>query len=136
MAKQHGYKGEIGIDATPGSPMSYTAVASAKSWSLDASRDRVDATTFGNTNKEWLQGLPNYSGNIGFIWDPTTTPTQIFDVVLGDTAVGLKLIPSTLTSTAYFSGLAYLDGGITVDVGGAIEGTGSWVAAGPWSVAP
>lgn len=134
MARQHGYKGQVLIDPAGGT--TYSAVASLNSWTLDATRDRADATAFGDTNKVWLQGLPNYSGTFGGIWDPTTTPTQVFDVVLGDVAVGLKLVPSTLTPSNFFSGLAYLDGGINVGIGGAIAITGSWVAADSWTVSP
>lgn len=134
MARQHGYKGQVLIDPAGGT--TYVQVASVKSFTFGATRERVIATAFGDTNIVRLQGLPDYSGDLGFLWDPDTTPTQLFDVILGDIAVGLKLVPSTLTSSAYFSGPAYLDGSISVDVNGAIEGTGSWVAAGSWTVAP
>lgn len=134
MARQHGYKGQILIDPAGGT--TYSAVASLNTWTLDMARDRVDATCFGDTNKVWLQGLPNYTGTIGGIWDPATTPTQIFDVVLGDIAVGLKLVPSTLTPTNFFSGLAFLDGSVNVSSSGAIAIAGTWVAADSWALAP
>jgi hypothetical protein len=134
MARQHGSKGQVLIDPAGGT--TYVAVASLTSWTLDASRDRADVTAFGDTNKQAVQGLPNYTGTIGYIWDPTTTPTQLWDVVLGDVAVGLKLVPSTLTATNFFSGLAYLDGSINVSSSGAITGSASWVAAGNWTLAP
>lgn len=110
-------------------------VASLNSWSLDLSRDRADATCFGDTNKVWLQGLPNIEGEIGGIWNETES-VPLFDVALGDIAAFLKLIPSTLAPTYFFSGLAYLDAGIEVAHDGAITVSGSFAAAGPWTMAP
>jgi hypothetical protein len=134
MARQHGSLGQVLIDPTGGT--TYVAVASLNSWTLDATRDRVDVTSFGDTNKQVVQGLPDYSGTFGGFWDPTTTPTAVFDVIFGSIAVGLKLVPSTLTATAFFSGLAYLDGGISVSATGAVAITGTWAAGGNWTLAP
>ena len=134
MARQHGYKGQVSIDPTGGT--TYVAVGSVTNFTFNATRERADGTAFGDSNKVWLQGLPNYSGDIGFIWDSATTPTEIFDVVLGDLAVGLKLTPSTLTPTVFFSGPALIDATVSVNVNGAITGSGTWVASGAWTVAP
>lgn len=134
MARQHGYKGQVLIDPAGGS--TYVAIAALNRWTLDMSRDRVDVTAFQDTNKQYVQGLPDIKGTIGGWWDPTTTPTEVFDVAMGDVAVGLKLVPSTLVATAFFSGLAYLDASIDVAANGAIAISGSWAAAGPWALAP
>ena len=57
-------------------------------------------------------------------------------VALGDAAVLLKLIPSTLAPTYLFTGLAYLDAGLEVNADGAVTVTGSFAAAGPWTMEP
>lgn len=134
MARQHGYKGQVLIDPAGGS--TYVAVASLNSWTLDMTRDLVDVTAFQDANKQYVQGLPDVKGTYSGWWDPTTTPTEIFDVVMGSAAVGLKLVPSSLTATAFFSGLAYLDGSINVAANGAVAISGNWAAAGPWALAP
>ena len=134
MARQHGSLGQVLIDPAGGS--TYVAVASLNAWTLDMSRDRSDATAFGDTNRVYTQGLPDIKGTFGGWWDPTTSPEEIFDVAMGAVAVGLKLVPSTLTATAFFSGLAYLDASINVGSGGTISVGGSYVAAGPWALAP
>jgi hypothetical protein len=134
MARQHGSNGQVLIDPAGGT--TYVAVASLNAWTLDLSRDRVDVTAFGDTNKQFVQGLPNFSGTFGGFWDPTTTPTAVFDVVLGTVAAGLKLVPSTLTASNFFSGLAYLDGNVSVDSNGAVTIGGSFVAAGNWTLSP
>jgi len=110
-------------------------VASLNSWTLDMARDRADATCFGDTNKVYVQGLPDIKGDIGGIWDEAASQV-LFGVALGDVAALLKLIPSTLAPTYLFTGLAYLDAGLEVAHDGAITVKGSFVAAGPWTMEP
>src|SRR5262245_65766640 len=112
MARQHGYKGAVLIDPLGGT--AYAAVASLNAWTLDLSRDRVDVTCFGDTVKQYVQGLSDLKSTFAGIWDPTTSNSQIFDIAMGNVAVGMKLVPSTLTPTAFFSGIAYLDAAINV----------------------
>jgi len=66
MAKYHGRNGQISIAATispAGSPdiggsagdtESFTVIGSLSSWSLSFSRDKVDVTSFSDTNKQYL----------------------------------------------------------------------------------
>lgn len=133
MARRHGSKGQVMMDPSGGSTP--VEVAALNSWSLDLARDRADATCFGDTNKVYVQGLPNIEGELGGIWDEAES-TALFDVALGDVAAFLKLVPSTLAATAFFSGLAYLDAGIEVNHDGAITVSGSFAAAGPWTMEP
>lgn len=121
------------MDATGGATA--VEVASLNKWSLDLKRDRADATCFGDTNKVYVQGLPDIKGELGGIWDEVASQV-LFGVALDEVAVFLKLIPSTLAPTYFFSGLAYLDAGITVGADGAIEVKGSFAAAGPWTMDP
>lgn len=110
-------------------------VAALNSWTLDLKRDRADATCFGDTNKQYVQGLPDIKGDITGIWDETASQV-LFDQALGEVAAFLKLIPSTLAPTYFFSGLAYIDAAIDVKHDGAISIKGSYAAAGPWTMAP
>lgn len=110
-------------------------VASLNMWSIDFGRERTDATCFGDPNKVYVQSLPDIAGELAGIWDETAS-TVLFEVALGDVAAFLKLIPSTLAPTYFFSGLAYLDAGIEVAHDGAITVSGSFAAAGPWTIAP
>lgn len=126
MARQHGYKGDVMVDKTGAS--TFARVASCRSWTADFTRDSVDATCFGDASKVTMMGLHDAKGTIEFIWDPTTTPADIFGIVFGDTEVSLKLIPSTLTATTFFSGKAWLDCSLNVAVTGVISGSANWVA--------
>jgi hypothetical protein len=121
------------MDATGGSTA--VVVASVNSWSLDMARERADATCFGDTNRVAVQGLPSVKGDLGGIWNEAESGV-LFKAAMGTTAVFLKLVPSTLAPTYFFSGLAYLDAGIEVTHDGAITVSGSYEAAGPWTMDP
>jgi hypothetical protein len=109
-------------------------VASMNKWTLDLARDRADVTSFGDTNKQYVQGLPDVKGTLGGFWDAPNV--EIFDVAMGDTPAFLSLIPSSLDSTYAFEGMAFLDAGLDVDSSGAVTINGSYVAAGEWKRLP
>ena len=134
MARISGHRGQVRMDPTGGS--SVVTVASLSDWSLDIGRERHDVSAFGDPNKIRVNGLPDYSGTVGGFWDATTTPTAFFDVVLGDVAPFLHLIPDSAAPTFLFKGLANLDGGIKVSANGAVSISGAWDAAGPWVMEP
>lgn len=134
MARQHGSQGMVEIDDPSGSPETWAEIASLNNWTLDASRDRSDVTCFGDTNKQQVQGLPNYTGTYSGIWDPDTTPSDLFSPILGEDSVGLRLFPSRLRLEHYFFGPAYLDGAIQVPADGPITISGTFSAAGNWGL--
>jgi hypothetical protein len=133
MARRHGSTGEIMMDPTGGSTP--VTVASLNKWSIDFDRDKEDVTCFGDTNKVYVLGLPDVQGDIEGVWDETTSPDFI-RVALGDVPVLLKLIPSMLAPTYFFTGLAYLSTSIECAADGAVTLSGSFVAAGPWTMEP
>jgi hypothetical protein len=119
----------------PAGGTAYTPVAALNQWKLDLKRDRADATCFGDTNKVYVIGLPDMSGDLAGIWDETESPA-LFTVALGEDPVMLKLVPSTVAPTHFFSGLAYLDTSIEVKADGVITIKGTFAAAGPWTMDP
>jgi len=133
MARRHGSKGSIEMDPAGGSTT--VEVGSLNSWSLDLERDKEDVTCFGDTNKQYVLGLPDIQGEIEGVWDEEQSP-DFLRVALGEVPVTLKLVPSTTTPTHFFSGLAYLSAGIECPADGAVTINGSFVAAGPWTLEP
>jgi hypothetical protein len=131
--RKHGSTGQVKMDPTGGSTLA--VVADLKSWTLDQARDQVDVTAFGDTNRQYVLGLPDTKGTWGGLWNSASTP-PLFDVAVGAIAVKLNLIPSTTDPTFYFEGLAYLDASIDVSADGAITTSGNWVAAGNWTLMP
>ena len=128
----HGSKGQVQMDPTGG--VTVVPVASLNKWSLELARDKVKVTAFGDTNHQYVQGLPDIKGSLAGFWD--SDDPVFFDVAAGDVAAMLHLIPSTLQPTFYWKGLAYLDAKIDVDANGAVTTGGTFVAAGPWEREP
>ena len=133
VLRRHGSKGQVLMD--PEGTITYVAIASLNGWTLDMTRDRVDVTAFGDTNKTYVQGLADIKGTIKGWWEALAS-RPLFDVALGDVPCGLKLVPSELDPTAFFSGLAYLDASVEVAADGAVSLSGSFGAAGPWTIDP
>lgn len=137
MARRHGSYGQISMDPDPPAspaPAVTVLVASMNNWTLDMTRDRADVTSFGDTTKTSVQGLPDISGDLGGFWDAPNV--EIFDVALGDKPAWLKLVPSSLDVTYYFNGLAWLDSNIEVGSGGSVNIGSSFAGAGPWTRLP
>lgn len=136
MARIHGKNGQVQIDAPPTtSPPTLVTLADINEWSLNMSKDRVDVSAFGDTNKQKVLGLPDFSGTLGGWWNSLTTPT-LFDVVLGNDPAYLRLIPTSAEPTFYFQGQAYLDGSISVPSNGAASVGATFDAADNWVMAP
>jgi hypothetical protein len=129
--RKHGKTGQIKIDPAGGA--STVAVASLDAWDLDMSTDTVDVTSFEDTNKTYVQGLPDLKGTFTGNYD-SVDGLILFDIFSGGTPVTLDLIPDRNEATIKFTGLAYLNGRISVPANGKIAVSGSFVAAGPWTL--
>lgn len=111
-----------------------TALISMSSWSLDKSTDKVEVTAFGDTNKVYVQGLPDIKGTIAGFFD--SGDDSLFDGADSTDGVKLYLYPSSQCTTVYHYGPAWLDASMSVDVKGAVTVKGSFVANGAWSRKP
>ena len=133
MNRMYGSHGSIMIDPSPATPPvagDSVTVASMNSWTLSMARDKADVTAFQDTNKVYVQGLPDIKGTVGGWFD--TDDVTIFDVALGEVAALLTLTPSTLFPTFLWKGLAWLDASIDVKATGAVSVSGNFVAAAGW----
>jgi len=119
------------MDPTGGS--SAVVVANLNKWDLDLSTDTVDVTAFQDTNKVYVQGLPDIKGTLTGLWDSGSL--EVFNVSLGTVAAFLKLIPYSIDAATFFSGKAWLSSSISVDAKGAVTIGGKFVAAGAWTLA-
>lgn len=128
MALYHGKKGVIYI-STSGSAAAIAAV-SLSSWSLDSATDRVEVTAFGDTNKTYVQGLPDLTGDLSGFWNDTSD--QLYDASRSADGVKLYLYPSSDATGKYWYGPAWVDFSIEVPVDGAATISGSFAANGSW----
>ncbi len=113
---RHGLNAQIWIDTssagtfTAGTLAAGTAnlerIGSKNSWSLDMSRDFVDVTSFGDTTKTQVAGLPSASGDIGGNWD--STGTLIYNLTGATTERAIMVFPdATNNLTTWFAGKAF-----------------------------
>src|SRR5215467_7678628 len=120
------------------SPLNLQIVGSLDTWKLSQKTDKTNVTCFGDTNKKYVTGLPDISGSVGGFWN--SDELTLFHAVVAATPGMLELIPNTTDEAGSplvvpaFQGLAYLDVDIDTDVAGAPKITGTFVAAGNWTL--
>ncbi len=130
--KLHGKDGAIYIGGAIGTGIK---IANKAEWTLQRNRDYVDATTFGNTNKTYLAGLPNIQGTYAGLFDlsgdllnnASTSDAQLIYLYADDgtNAGAVKLV-------AHGSG--FLDANITTSNTDAVRITGEFRAQGNWII--
>jgi hypothetical protein len=129
--KLHGKDGAIYINGPVGG--GGTKVANRTEWSLQRNRDYVDATTFGNTNKTYLAGLPNLQGNYNGLLDVSG------DLLFSAAASGAQSLylyaddgtnGGTVVLVAHGSG--FLDATINSSITDAVKISGEFRASGSW----
>lgn len=128
MAVYHGRKGRV-MMSTTGTGAAVT-VAHLTSWSIDASTDKVEVTSFGDVNKTYVQGLPDISGSFNGFFDDTDS--TLFTGSGSTDGVKLYLYVSTDALTRYWYGPAWVDYSISNDVGDAAKITANFSANGAW----
>lgn len=126
----HGKNGAIYINGPKGVG---DKIAVKTEWTLNLSRDFVDATSFGDLNKVYLVGLKDisgtYSGNLDTAGDFGVNAADLDDIpvyLYGDDRDGDELL------IAY--GPGFLDASITASNTDAIKSTGNFRASGNWTV--
>lgn len=128
MAKYHGQRGRIYL-STSGSATA-TAATGLSSWSLNMATDKQEVTSFEDSNKTYVQGKKDISGQFSGFWD--STYDALFDAADSADGVKLYLYQSADAISKYFYGPAWLDASIEVGVDGAISVSGTFMANGSW----
>lgn len=130
MARYHGKTGRAYVSTT--GTGAAVAVIAMTDWSISLARDKVEVTAFGDTNKQYVQGLPDVSGSISGWFDDTETTLY----TAADSADGCKiyLYPDAANAPArYWYGPAFLDiGEVATGVTAAVSVSSNFVANGAW----
>lgn len=130
MAILSGRYGKVSYDPTgTGTP---AEIVSINSWTMNQKTDRIDVTCFGATNRVYVPGMKDVSGDFEGFWD--SSELTLWEAIDAPTPGKLELTPNRNEATFKWSGLAYLDGTIDVAVNDAPKTTGTWSAAGPWTM--
>lgn len=127
--KLHGKNGAIWIAATAGGPA--TKVAAKSEWTLNLSRDYVDATVFGDLNKTYLVGLRDVQGTYSGLLDTSG------DMLVNASSLETQYIYLYADDTHLVgSGPGFIDANITASNTDAVRTTGNFRAAGVWNSTP
>jgi hypothetical protein len=132
MPPYHGKGGVVYISRTGTSDAQ--PVGQLSNWSLNMETDKVEVTSFGDANKTFVQGLRDVSGELSGFFN--SADDILFDAADSPDGCKIYLYPTTLAPTIFFSGPAWLDASIEVDVNGAVAVTASFAANGAWSRKP
>ncbi len=120
------------------SPLDLVVVSSINSWKLSQKTDKINVTCFGDNNKKYVMGLKDISGSLAGFWNSDSL--TLFQAVDATDPGMLELVPNfndlagSPEVVPAFQGLAYMDVDIDTDVEGAPKISGSFVAAGDWSL--
>ena len=128
MSLYHGRKGQVMMSVTgSGAAVSLTA---ANAFTIDMPTDYVEVTAFGDSNKTYVQGLPDASGSISAFWDDTSD--ALYDASRSTDGVNMSLYPSTDAPTKYWYGTACVDFSLDTSNSDAVKVAGNWKARGAW----
>lgn len=117
-------------------PLGTTPVelGSLDGWKLSQKTDKINVTCFGDTNKVYVPGMKDLNGTLNGFWNSSNV--ELFRAIDAETPGLLELAPNSTEPTFLWSGPAYLDADIDTDVLGVPKVSGSFMAAGPWTMEP
>lgn len=103
-------------------------IAFISKMSLDFSTDDIDVTSFGDTNKVYVSGMPDCSGSFSGFFDDATA--QTYTAARDGGVRNFYWYPKTATSAGpYWFGTALFDFSVDADIGGAVTIAGNFKAA-------
>lgn len=131
MAIKTGRYGTVKYDPAATTPV---LLVSINKWKLSQKTDKQEVTCFGDANKVYVPGMPDVSGTLGGFWNSDNV--VLFEAVNAEVPGLLELAPNSTEPTFKWSGLAYLDADIDCSVDSAPVVSSTFMAAGPWVMAP
>lgn len=130
MARYHAKDARIYISTTG----SGTAIplTSFTAWTLDLSTDLVEVTSFGDTNKTYVQGLRNIQGTMSGFWDDSET--KLWTASTSTDGCKVYLYFSTNATSRYAYGTAWLSVAAEAGVSDAAQVSANFSALGNWGI--
>jgi hypothetical protein len=96
-------------------------------WSINQVTDKAEVTAMGDTNKVYVAGLPDASGEFSGFYDDATV--QTYTAAADGQARKFYLYPNLSTATQYWFGTILPDFSVNGGVAGAVQVRSSWNAA-------
>jgi hypothetical protein len=126
MARIHGRNGVVYVGLTNGAAAS--AVNFQASWTMSMVTERAEVTAFGDSNKVYVAGLPDASGDFNGFMDDATSQTYI--AATDGLPRNFYLYPNaTLDPNTYWFGTILPDFSADGAVSAAVTAKSTWVAA-------
>lgn len=127
MSRYHGAMGRVMMSVSA----STVAVAVTMSaWTLNRKTDRVDVTSFEDSNKVYVQGKPDIQGTVSGFFE--SADDRLFDAAESTDGIKMYLYQSADALSLYWYGPAWIDASIEVPAQGAVSVSGTFAAAGSW----
>jgi hypothetical protein len=96
-------------------------------WSINQATDKAEVTAMGDSNKVYVAGLPDASGEFSGFYDDATV--QTYTAATDGQARKFYLYPNTSNTGQYWWGTILPDFTVNGGVGGAVQVRSSWNAA-------
>lgn len=126
MAARHGRNGRLYVAIA--SVGSASPVPFISEFTIQAATDRVDITSFGDSNKQYVAGLPDAQGSYSGFWDDATA--QLFTAATDGVARKTYWYPDISNAPGvYWFGTAFFDQSQQSSVNDAAKISGTWNAA-------
>jgi hypothetical protein len=126
VARIHGRNGRIYMglasSAATAEPLQFFAT-----WSINFSTDKAEVTALGDSNKVYVAGLPDASGDFSGFYDDATV--QTYTAAVDGQARKFYLYPNTTNTAQYFFATVLPDFKVDGDVAGPVKVSASWNAA-------
>lgn len=130
MAVYHAKNAVVYIGSVGGGAAS--ELLGCSEWSLDMATDTVEVTAFGDTNKTYVQGLPDVKGSFTAFW--RDDEDKLFQAAQATSPVTCYLYFSRNAPTLYAYGTAWFSVSMSAGVSGAVIANASFTAGGPWTI--
>lgn len=102
-------------------------IAFLSTFEANFASDRFEVTSFGDTGKAYVAGLPDAQGSFNGFYDTATA--QTYTAATDGVARKFYFYPIASTASQYWFGTAFFDFSASFDVGGAATCSGSWASA-------
>lgn len=130
MAIKYAAKKGVVYMSTSGTT-SAVAVGGFREYTLDQSTDKIDVTSFGDTNKTSVISFPALRGTLGGFW--LSDDTTVRQAAASADGTHLYIYPSSDAPSKYAGGPAWVDKSLRGAVDGAVGLTVNFEAKGTWS---
>ena len=130
MAKYSGKRGAVYLAITLTGNAS--TVVGLTSWSLDMTQDKIDVSSFLDTNKIVVPGLRDLQLSFDGNWDDTET--KIFAGSTSTSGCNMILYPSLDAPTKYAAGGAWIDASMATGVNDKVSVSVKGAAANSWFI--